>query len=112
MYHHLSCEAYNFLDSQEILRISWNLKTHYRVHGNLSGVRQLCQINPVHVLVSYFFKSTLILLSRQGFLSTGLFPLGFFTKTPTHILFFLIRATPSAHLILPNLTNRITFGEE
>jgi len=79
MYHRISCEANNLLDSQEILRISWNLKTHYRVHGS--------QMNPAHVLVSYFFKSTLILLSRLRYLSSGLFPLGFLPKPYTHFAF-------------------------
>jgi hypothetical protein len=80
-YHSLSCEANHFLAGQEILRMSWNLNTHYPLHGTQSGIRLLSQTNPVHVLESYFFKSTLNLLSHLGFLFGGLFPLGFFNKT-------------------------------
>jgi hypothetical protein len=39
-----SWEANRFTASQEIPRILWNPKVHYRIHNHLS----LSQLNPVH----------------------------------------------------------------
>jgi hypothetical protein len=42
--------------SQEILRILWNPKIHYRAYRNLPLVRILTQMNSVHIFPLYFPK--------------------------------------------------------
>ena len=51
-----SWEANCFVASQEIPRISWNLKVHYRTHKRLPPVPILGQPNPVHIPTSHLLE--------------------------------------------------------
>ena len=64
-----------FSASQEIPRILWNPKAHYRIHKCPPPVPILSHINPVHAPHPTSWRSSLILSShlRQG-LPSGLFP--------------------------------------
>jgi len=50
----LSSEANSHSDTQEILRLLWNSKVHYRVHKHLPLVPILNQMNSVHSFSTYF----------------------------------------------------------
>jgi hypothetical protein len=65
--------------SQEIPRLLWNPKVHYRVHNSPPLVPILNQMRPVNTSHPVSLRSILILSCRLS-LTHGLFPSGFPTK--------------------------------
>jgi hypothetical protein len=51
-----TCDANSYSDTQEIPRLLWYPKVHYRVPNCPPLVPILGQMNPFHILISYFFK--------------------------------------------------------
>ena len=104
-----SWEANRFSASQEIPRILWNPKVHYRTHNCPPPVPILSQLDPVHTPHPISWRSILILSSH---LRLGLFPSGFPTKTLYTPLPSPIHATCPAHLILLDFITRTILGEQ
>jgi hypothetical protein len=54
-----SWKANRFSASQEIPRILWNPKVHYRIHKCPPPVLILSQLDPIHTPTSYFLNMSL-----------------------------------------------------
>ena len=109
----LSCEADWFSASQEIPRMLWKPKVHYRVYNSPPTVPILRQTTLFHAPHSTLRRFILIISChvRLG-LTSGLFPSGFPTKTLYTPIISPMRTTCPAYLILLDLINRTIFGEE
>ena len=100
----LSWEANRFSASQEIPRISWNPKVHYRTHKSPPPVPIPSQLDPVYIRTSRFLKIHLnsILPSTSGSPKWSL-SLGFPHQNPVH-------TSPLLHtLYMPRPSNSSRF---
>ena len=108
-----SWEANWFAASQEIPRISRNLKVHYRTHKRPPPVSILGQPNPVHIPTSHLLQIHLNIIHPSMPRSPQWSPsLRFPYQDPTHPLSSPIRATCLAHLILLDFITRTILGEQ
>jgi hypothetical protein len=102
-----SWEAASHAATQELRNILWNPKVHYLVqkalHWFLSWARSIKSIPPHHSLRSISILFAHLCLG----LHTSLFPSGFPIMFLHAFLFFPIRATCPAHLILLDHSNYI-----
>jgi hypothetical protein len=94
-------EANRFSASQEISRILWNPKVHYRVYKSLPPPSVMSQLDPVHVPTSHFLKIHLnIILQPMPGSSKSYLCVRFPHQNPTCTSPLPIRATCPANLIL------------
>ena len=100
-------EANQFSASQEIPRILWNTKVHYRVHKCPPPVPILSQINTIHTPTSHFLMIHLNIILILSSLS-----LRFPQQNPVYASRPPIRATYPAQTLLLDFTTRKILGEQ
>ena len=108
-----SWEANWFAASQEIPRILWNPKVHYRTYKRPPTVPILGPPNPVHIPTSYLLEIHPNIIHPSTPRSPQWSPsLRFPHQDPIHPLSSPICATCPAHLILLDFITRTILGEE
>ena len=107
-----SWEANRSSASQEIPRILWNLKVHYRIYNSPPPIpirnHRFSPSPPLTPLRSILILSSHLCLDFPS----GLLHSGFFTKTLYAPPLSSVRTTCPAHFSLLDLTTRKIFGEE
>jgi hypothetical protein len=84
----LSLETASCAATQELPRILWNPKVHYRVHKRPALVSILNKTNPLHTIIFYLSKIILILSIQVHLgLPSGYFPSDFPTNNIYSFLF-------------------------
>jgi len=107
-----SWEANRLSASQEIPRILWNPKVHYRLSNSPPTVRILSHIDPVHALTSYFPKIYLnVIFPSRPWSSKWLLSLRFPHQNPVDISTLPLCITYPAYLILLELITRTILGK-
>jgi hypothetical protein len=108
-----SWEVANCAATQELPRVLWNTKFHYRVHKSPSLVPILSQINTIHTISSDLSKIHFNIVHPPTS-SPSQLSLSFWVSHQYPIWFFFvpIRATCHAHLILLDLVILIMLWEE
>jgi hypothetical protein len=108
-----SWAANRFEASQEIPRILWNPKVHYRIHKCPPTVSILSQFNSVHTPTSYFLKIHLSIIfpSMPGSPQWSLYP-HVSHQNPVYTSPHPIPTTCPAHLILLDFITRTIVGEQ
>ena len=108
-----SWEANHYTASQEIPRILWNPKVHYRSHKYPPPVSILRQFDPVHTPTSHSLKiHPYIILSSKSRSPKWSLSFRFPTKTLYMPLLAPVRPICPAHLILLNIITRTIMGEK
>jgi len=113
MEHSPSWEANRFQANQEIPRILWNPKVHYRIHKFPPPVHILSQINPVHTPPHPTFWRSILILSSHLRLSlpSWIFPPGLLTKILcTPLIFPIVLHGPPISLF--SILSHYVFGKE
>ena len=98
--------------SQEIPRILWNPKVHYRIHKSLPLVHILSKMSPVHALPSWIFKIRFNII-RSSTPSTSKLSLSFRFLHKTPVCISLLPHWPACHIPCPSnpLITLIIFGK-
>jgi hypothetical protein len=104
-----SWEANRFSGSQEISRILWNPKVHYRIHNGPPPVPILSQLDQVHTPLTSR-RSVLILSSHLHLaLPSGFFPAGF----PSRTLYTPLLSPHTCYMPIPSrFYTRTVLGEQ